>query len=79
MISHKKPHIFKDRHGVWCVIPARYRLTLWEKICNELMTLIALYSSKYRYRQYLAFKYRYEWNDFAEAFAWQWNKEAEDE
>lgn len=25
MISNKKPHIFKDRYGVWRVVPIRYR------------------------------------------------------
>lgn len=34
-VSGRKPHIFKDRNGIWRVIPARYRKTLWDRLCED--------------------------------------------
>lgn len=74
MISRKKPHIFKDRHGVWRVIPERCPMTWWEKFCDDEWIHIFALAIHCDYDRYFAQSNRKDWNGFAEAVAYEWNK-----
>lgn len=72
-VSGRKPHIFKDRHGIWRVIPARRSMTLWEKLCDDEFIHIFAFSIHQNYNRFFAQTHRKYWNDFAYKRTYDWN------
>lgn len=73
MISHKKPHIFKNRYGKWRVIPARCPMTFWEKWFDEPLLHLIWYSFHQNFDRYVAQKNRKRWNELAVMQTNEWN------
>lgn len=74
-VSGRKPHIFKDRHGIWRVIPERCPMTWWEKLCDDELIHVFALSIHGDYDRYFAQSTRTYWNSFAETVAWTWNQD----
>lgn len=72
-VSGRKPHIFKDRNGIWRVIPARCPMNLWEKLCDDDFIHIFALAFHRDLRRYWLHKYRKSWNQFAYKQTKEWN------